>query len=407
MTSTRVQGVIWITGLPNAGKTTVADLVSVDPHLRDRASVIRLDGDLLRFVLQSTAVESDADRRRLGVSYARLALSLAQQGHVVIVSVVAMYSEVFAELESSSLPVLTVHLDATIDDLKERDWRGVFAHATDSPGLTIPMELPEDVFTVSNASDRTPQETCRTILERAEASGLLTPTPVKGDAGIQKETWAAGTSSIRRHWDGYYSGQENLPDPSSFELFVDATTPIRESDRVLDYGCGNGRDTFYFGAKCATVGLDVSDGAIDLCRSFLSERPESKADFALLTRDTLEKTLSRFVPTVVYSRFVLHAMTADQETSLLDTLAQGMPPGSHLYIECRTVNDPMFDKGIKLSETERVYGHYRRFIEPARLQSDLTARGFAITYASESRGVASLGADDPAVLRIMAVRDPA
>lgn len=403
----RISAVIWITGLPNVGKTTVGDLVSNDPVLRERASIIRLDGDLLRFVLQTSEVDSDTDRRNLGVTYARLALSLARQGHLVVVSVVAMYAEVFAELASSHIPVLTVHIDAEFEDLKSRDWRGVFGSAQTVAELSIPMELPQNVFTLRNSSDLEPEQAARTIGAVAEKSGLLTPSAACKSTDIQQETWVSGTGSIGRHWDGYYLGQNRLPEPSSFAHFVNERAPVQSDDRVLDYGCGNGRDSFYFGAQCATLGLDISRSAIDMCRRFQADMPDHQTTFMLLAPNVLEEQLERFRPTIVYCRFVLHAMTDTQESSFLDAIASRINPGTRLYIECRTVNDPLFLKGIKLSKTERVYGHYRRFIEPEGLRTDLCTRGFSIQYASEARGVARLGSDDPTVLRVLASKSAA
>ena len=86
-------GVVWVTGLPNSGKSTIADLVSV--ILRNSGvHPVRLDGDCLRKVLPPIFGYAPADRRALALFYAGLASELSRQGHLVIVSTVSLFHEV-------------------------------------------------------------------------------------------------------------------------------------------------------------------------------------------------------------------------------------------------------------------------------------------------------------------------
>jgi adenylylsulfate kinase len=74
--------VVWFTGLPASGKTTLAERV------RERVGGILLDGDTLREVLGARGYapdERDDFYRRLGA----LAALLAQQGHIVLVAATA------------------------------------------------------------------------------------------------------------------------------------------------------------------------------------------------------------------------------------------------------------------------------------------------------------------------------
>ena len=86
--------VIWITGLPGSGKTTLAG--SLKLHLEKQGfNVIHLDGDQLRAALNAENVLDLNGRKSLANSYQKLGKLLNDQGFVVIVSTVSLFSEVF------------------------------------------------------------------------------------------------------------------------------------------------------------------------------------------------------------------------------------------------------------------------------------------------------------------------
>lgn len=395
-------GVVWITGFPNSGKTSLSDRLITQREL-EQASVIRLDGDLLRLVLQRTETETEDARRLLGVSYARLALALARQGHIVIVSAVAMYSEVFRELDGERDRVCVIVLDVPNEDLKERDWRGVYPEGVEARKANIVSELSPSVHVVKNGNDSNPLIAVNQVLDLMRDRGIFNSMEVaKYELATAARQMATSTESIVDHWNGYYEGQEKIPDPSSFALEISESIGVTARDRVLDYGCGNGRDTFFFARFSKTLGVDVSTAAIETCNIFRDDRDKSdRVHFKEISEQNIGDVIRDFNPTLFYARFVLHAMTAKQESQLLDTLAITLSPDCYLAIECRTIRDPLFLRGTKISATERIFGHYRRFIVPDELIESLRVRGFGVITKSESRGVSPLGDDDPALLRLL------
>ena len=73
-----------------------------------------------------------------------------------------------------------------------------------------------------------------------------------------------------------------------------------------------------------------------------------------------------------------------------------------IFIECRSINDQLFHKGDVVSPTERIYGHYRRFIIADEIKDKLESIGFTVTSLIEDSGMAVCGEDDPVVIRISA-----
>jgi hypothetical protein len=107
---------------------------------------------------------------------------------------------------------------------------------------------------------------------------------------------------------------------------------------------------------------------------------------------------------VAYSRFCLHAMTEAEEIDTLEAVHRTLLPGARFYIECRSINDPLARKGEVISATERIHGHYRRFIVLDELKARLNEAGFVVDWAEEAANVAAVVGDNPVVIRLAASR---
>jgi adenylylsulfate kinase len=142
---------VWLTGLPSAGKSTIARALAV--RLRaDGRQVELLDGDELRSHLTADLGFSRADRdanvRRVGY-VARL---LARNGVTVLVPVIAPYAaaraQVRADHEADGTVFVEVHVATPLDVCAVRDVKGLYAkqRAGEMSGLTgvdDPYEVPE------------------------------------------------------------------------------------------------------------------------------------------------------------------------------------------------------------------------------------------------------------------------
>jgi adenylylsulfate kinase len=123
------QGVtVWFTGLPSAGKTTIANLVG--GRLAERRPVEVLDGDVVRAHLSRGLGFSKADRdeniRRIGY----VAGLLTGHGVTVLVSAVSPYRAVRDEIRTKIGRVggfVEVYVAADLATCRARDVKGLYA----------------------------------------------------------------------------------------------------------------------------------------------------------------------------------------------------------------------------------------------------------------------------------------
>lgn len=201
------------------------------------------------------------------------------------------------------------------------------------------------------------------------------------------------------YWDRYYAAGSSLarPVPSQFAAFV--ASELHERYRVVEFGCGNGRDALFFAAHGHQVtAIDGSRTAVDRGKAIADALGE-KVDFLAAPIDA--PGLADLVPeagdkTLVYARFFLHAITSAEEQAFLGCAAELTKPGDLMAVEYRTIRD---SSGIK--ETDE---HYRRFMSPAEFQYSAIQHGFRVIYAVEGYGFAKYKNDDAYVARTLLER---
>jgi tellurite methyltransferase len=202
--------------------------------------------------------------------------------------------------------------------------------------------------------------------------------------------------SEKDYWENYYKSHKDPIKPSPFALFV--SDHIDSDESLCELGCGNGRDSVYFHKRHS---LEVH--AIDQCEEemdFLNSNYGNDqlkfytADFTNL--DYLNRKFDN-----IYSRFSLHAVDEDGEDRVINWVPKILNPGGKLFIEVRSINDPLCGAGAKVGETEFVTDHYRRFSCIDALIDKIKSRGLQIVYSVESNGLAVYKDEDPTVIRLI------
>ena len=120
--------VVWITGLPGSGKTTLA--AEVERVLRGRsASLVRLDGDVFREVMGNDLGYSREDRLRNAWRVARMCKLLSDQGLDVVCATVSLFREIHEWNRASFARYVEVYLRVSRETLVARDPKGLMRRA--------------------------------------------------------------------------------------------------------------------------------------------------------------------------------------------------------------------------------------------------------------------------------------
>jgi len=138
--------VVWFTGLPSSGKSTLAEAVRA--RLADAGRpCVRLDGDEVRRSLVPAPGHWPSERDAFYETLARLAALMAGQGLVVLVAATA-HRRAHRERARELAPRLVeVFVDAPLEECERRDAKGLYALARQGkapllPGMGVTYEAP-------------------------------------------------------------------------------------------------------------------------------------------------------------------------------------------------------------------------------------------------------------------------
>jgi adenylylsulfate kinase len=181
-TTARAQGAtVWLTGLPSAGKTTIAQ------HLGERLRaeghrVEVLDGDEVRRFLSAGLGFSRDDRNTNVQRIGLVSEVLARNGVLTLVPVIAPYADsreaVRKRHEASGTPYIEVHVATPVEVCSDRDVKGLYArqaagHLTGLTGVDDPYEPPTDPALTLPTQTQSPQESADAVYAVLSERGLV------------------------------------------------------------------------------------------------------------------------------------------------------------------------------------------------------------------------------------------
>lgn len=195
------------------------------------------------------------------------------------------------------------------------------------------------------------------------------------------------------YWEKFYKNirKKRLPQ-SRFANFV--LKRINHNSTLLDFGCGDGRDTFFFSKY-----LKKSIG-IDSCKYIIKENNliKNKKIFFLnynIKNKNLYPNLKKLIynksNNIVYARFFLHSLTNTEIKFFFLIAKKIIKKNGRIFVEYRTEKDKKNKKIFK--------NHYRNFINPKNLENILIKLNLKSIFFKEGKGMAKYKNEDAFVAR--------
>lgn len=149
----------WITGLAGAGKSSLARKL-FEILKPQNQSLVYLDGDTLREVLEANDQYEEVQRHQIAMRYARLCHLLTAQGIDVICATISMFDDVRAWNRKHISNYTEIYLEVTFPVLQQRNQRALYRgpsgqQARNVVGCDIDAQFPKypDIVLCNDGDD--------------------------------------------------------------------------------------------------------------------------------------------------------------------------------------------------------------------------------------------------------------
>ncbi|HJT15093.1 MAG TPA: bifunctional sulfate adenylyltransferase/adenylylsulfate kinase [Dongiaceae bacterium] len=173
--------VIFFTGLPSSGKSTIANALLAKLNEDGTRPVTILDGDEVRRHLSSELGFSREHRNLNVLRIGYVAGLIAKSGGIAICAPIAPYENIrrqVRELVEATGGFIEVHVATPVDVCEKRDRKGLYAKARaglleNFTGVNDPYELPVAPDLRIDTREYTPAQAAQQILLKIEAQGYI------------------------------------------------------------------------------------------------------------------------------------------------------------------------------------------------------------------------------------------
>ena len=202
-------------------------------------------------------------------------------------------------------------------------------------------------------------------------------------------------------WNNHYK-DFRVQNPSDFARFC-AEHHLGGDDRLIELGCGNGRDGVMLAQHVARyTGIDACPIAIESFSQNVANESTTPGNIALKCGDFTAIDFDSLIEgggrLAIYSRFTLHSISYAEADRLFANLEKIAAVPWIFMLEARTIYDELYGVGKNIGPHEFQTDHYRRFIDPAEFLERLSSM-FAVKYFEVSNGFARFADQDPVLMR--------
>ena len=169
--------VVWLTGLPGTGKTTIANELTKLYHEKGLLTET-MDGDEIRLGLSADLGFSKADRQEHARRVVFVSKLLARNAVAVNVALISPYRAFREHAREELENFVEVYVKTPLEVCIERDPKGLYKKAlkgeiSDLTGLQDPYEEPVDPEIVIDTTTGTPLDAAQIIIGELEDMGYI------------------------------------------------------------------------------------------------------------------------------------------------------------------------------------------------------------------------------------------
>ena len=161
--------VIWLTGLPCSGKTSISK--EIEKYFKGKDLPIqRLDGDVVRETISKDLGFSKEDRDLNIERISYLAQMLSDNGVNVVSAFVSPYQKMRDFTRGLCENFVEVYIDCSIEECRNRDVKGMYAKAAKGEiknftGVQDPYEIPENPDIIVNTENENLKESAKHVID--------------------------------------------------------------------------------------------------------------------------------------------------------------------------------------------------------------------------------------------------
>jgi adenylyl-sulfate kinase len=175
--------VLWFTGLPGAGKTTLAERLKVILSGQGYRVEI-LDGDEIRKGLSKDLGFSKEDREKHNERVMFVAKLLSRNGVITLVPLISPYREVRLRARQEIRNFVEVFVRCSLETLVKRDPKGLYKKAlageiTNLTGIQDPYEAPLSPEIIVDTDSQTVEQSVRQIINYLANEHLIEPDGIR------------------------------------------------------------------------------------------------------------------------------------------------------------------------------------------------------------------------------------
>ena len=208
-------------------------------------------------------------------------------------------------------------------------------------------------------------------------------------------------NKIKYYWESYYNKGKITNKNSNFSKFV--FKKIKKNKSLIDIGCGNGRDSFFFSKnKIKTLGIDASYTIIKKNNSIKKKKKLKFIKFKKVNITFNKKIYQKF--DYIYIRFFLHAVVSLTENNLIMFIKNIKKKNTLVFFEFRNEKDRIFEKGKYVGKNLFLFSnnHYRRKIIAKKfIEEFIKSTNSKLVYKMKSKVFSITKYDKPNLTRLI------